>query len=301
MNWTTDNIPDQQNKTALVTGANSGIGYEIAKALYQKGAHVILASREIERAAEAILTIKADGGSGSLEMERLDLSSLKQVHEFATAIKQRHQKIDVLINNAGIMTPPAGLSEDGFEQQFAVNLLGHFALTGLLYPLLRKSKAARVVTMSSGAYKMVKQLDFENLRLEKVYDAQREYAMSKLADLLFMTELQKRSTVFGDNIISSAAHPGVTESRLARHMDKAVFDAAVEQYGALMPSWQGALPALYAATAGDVKGGDYYGPDGEYELRGYPALAELTDAAKDGYQAEKLWQFAAEVTGLNYP
>lgn len=298
MNWTTENIPDQSGKTALVTGANSGIGYEIAMALYKKGAHVIIAARNESSAIEAMDKMVNAGGTGTLEMGLLDLSSLKQIDEFAAKIKNKHTRLDLLINNAGVMTPPKSTTAEGFELQFGVNFLGHFALTGHLYTLLKNAPGARVVTMSSGGHKMVDGIDFDNLRSEKSYDPKREYGISKLADLLFMAELQRHITSAGDHIISTAAHPGVTESNLARYMDEAEYKAAVEKYGALMPAWQGALPALYAAVAPDVTGNDYYGPDGQYELHGYPAPGVMSDAAKDVAAAAKLWEYAAQATGL---
>lgn len=301
MNWTTENIPDQSGKTVLVTGANSGIGYEIALALYQKAAHVIIAARDESKAKEAMDKMIATGGTGTLEIGLLDLSSLKQVSEFAEKIKAGHSRLDLLFNNAGVMTPPESTTENGYELQFGVNYLGHFALTGHLYPLLKNTAGARVVTMSSGGHKMVEEIDFDNLRLEKSYDPQREYGISKLADLLFMAELQRRIELAGDQVISTAAHPGVTESNLARFMDEAEYKAGIEKYGALMPAWQGALPALYAAVLPEVTGNDYYGPDGQYELQGYPAAGEMSEAAKDLAAAAKLWDYAEKATGIVYP
>jgi len=301
MNWTTENIPDQSGKTALVTGANSGVGYEIALALYKKGAHVILAARDESKLTEAMDKIAKAGGTGTLEIGVLDLSSLRQVAEFAVKIKDSHTRLDLLVNNAGVMTPPESTTAEGFELQFGVNYLGHFALTGHLYTLLKNTDGARIVTLSSGGHKMVDGIDFDNLRLEKPYDAQREYAVSKLADLLFMAELQRRITLAGDHVISTAAHPGVTESNLARYMDEEQLKAGIEKYGALLPAWQGALPALYAAVAPQVTGNDFYGPDGKYELQGYPAAGEMSAAAKDPATAAKLWKYAEEATGLTFP
>lgn len=301
MMWTNENIPDQSGRTALITGANAGIGYEIAKSLYRKGAHVIMAARDQSKLAEAMDRIAAEGGSGTLETGLLDLASLERVGKFASVIKKDHVHLDLLINNAGVMTPPESKTSDGFELQFGVNFLGHFALTGYLYPLLKNTPGSRVVTMSSGAHKMVETIDFDNLRSEKSYDAMREYANSKLADLQFMAELQRRTDRIGGTVISVAAHPGVTQSNLSRYMSEASYQAAVEQFGTLMPAWQGALPALYAATFPRVKGGDYYGPDGEYELKGFPAPAVLSEAAKDAEAAQKLWELAEETTGVTFP
>lgn len=301
MNWTTADMPNQHGKTVLVTGANSGLGYEIALAMYLKGAHVIMASRDAGKAAEAMDTLKKEGGAGSLELGIIDLSNLNSIKEFSQEVCIKHNHIDILINNAGVMTPPPTLSRDGFEQQFAVNFLGHFALTGYLYPLLEQATQARVVTLSSGAHKLAHGIDYTNLKLEGNYDANTAYNNSKLANLLFMTELHRRSQLAGNTIISTAAHPGVSETGLARFMDKAEYNLALEKFGRLMPAWQGALPALYAATHPTVKGLDYYGPDGEYELKGYPAPAELSTAAQDAEAAAKLWDFASGVTGIKYP
>lgn len=291
-------MPDQSGKTALVTGANTGIGYEITLALYQKGAHVIIAARDQSKAVEAMEKMIAIGGSGKLETGILDLASLEQIREFAGRIKNDHNHLDLLINNAGVMTPPQNTTTDGFELQFGVNFLGHFVLTGQLYSLLNNTPGSRVVTMSSGAHKMAEGIDFNNLRSEQSYDAYREYAISKLADLQFMAELQRRINSAGDHIVSTAAHPGVTESNLSRYMPEADYKAALEQFGTLMPAWQGALPALYAATSPDVRGGDYYGPDGEHELKGFPGRAVLSEAAKDNKAAQKLWECAEEMTGV---
>lgn len=295
--WTTENIPDQSGKTAIVTGANSGIGYETALALYKHGAHVIVACRDALKAENAITGLQSSGGKGSLEAGILNLASLKEIKTFADSIKKKHTHLHLLINNAGVMIPPQSKTDDGYELQFGVNFLGHFALTGHLYPLLKLTPEARVVTLSSGAYTFVEKIDFDNLRSEHSYDANREYAISKLADLQFMMELQRRA---GDTLLSTAAHPGVTETGLARHMPEEVYKAALERFKALMPAWQGALPALFAATSPLVKGADYYGPDGEHELVGYPAPAALNDHATDKAAGIALWEYAEKATGIRY-
>lgn len=295
--WTKNNIPDQSGKTVVVTGANSGIGYETALALYEKGAHVIVACRDENKAAQTIAQMLLQKANGSVEAGILDLSSLQQVKQFADQVKAKHQHLHLLINNAGVMTPPPARTAEGFELQFGVNFLGHFALTGHLYPLLQQTPGARVVTLSSGAHKLAAAVNFNNLRMEESYDANREYAISKLANLQFTVELQRRST----SIISTAAHPGVTETGLSRHMPKAAYDAAIEQFGALMPAWQGALPALFAATSSEVKGGDYYGPDGDMELKGYPAPALMSDVATHKQETHRLWEYAQKATGVYFP
>lgn len=298
--WTKENIPDQTGKIAIVTGANTGIGYQTALALYQAGAHVAIISRSLENASEALKSMEATAGKGSLETGVLNLASLNDIKNFADKFKKEHKKLDILINNAGVMTPPAAKTDDGFELQFGVNFLGHFALTAHLYPLLKQASDSRVVTLSSGAYKSAQPIDFDNLRSEKSYDAYREYAISKLADIQFAIELQRHINQKGDSILSLAAHPGVTESNLARHMPEEDFKAAMKQFGELMPAWQGALPSLFAATSPSVKPGGYYGPDGEHELRGFPGPALINEAANDDEAAEILWNFAQKATGISF-
>ncbi|TWR24436.1 SDR family NAD(P)-dependent oxidoreductase [Mucilaginibacter pallidiroseus] len=295
--WTANDMPEQSGKTALVTGANSGIGFETAMALYRAGAHVILAGRNIERVENAVDRILSSNGEGKLDSVVFSLSSLSEVKTAAEMISSKISKLDILVNNAGVMTPPAGKTEDGFELQFGINFLAHFALTARLFPLLRKASGSRVVTVSSGAHKFAGSVDLNNVRTEKDYDAGREYAISKLADLQFMVGLQQRLEKAGLDVLSVGAHPGVTASDLSRHMTKADYNAALEQLGELMPAWQGALPSLYAATAKNVTGGGYYGPDGERELKGYPAPAVISKPAKDPALINKLWKFAEEATG----
>jgi len=299
--WTQDNIPDQTGKTVLVTGANSGLGFEIAKALYTKGAHVIVAARDQQRIDEAAEKIKNSGGNGTLETATLNLANLAQIKTFSQGIISKHQQLNLLINNAGVMIPPESKTDDGFELQFGVNFLGHFALTAQLYSLLKQTPGSRIVTLSSGAHHAADAVDFENLKLEKSYDAFREYAVSKLANLQFMATLQRKIAISGDAVISTAAHPGVTKTSLSRHMPEADYNAAVEQFGELMPAWQGALSALFAATSASVEGGDYFGPDGENELQGFPAPAKLSIAATDIGQGEKLWQYAEKATQFRFP
>lgn len=299
--WTKSNIPNLKGKTAVVTGSNTGIGYETALALYQAGADVTLACRDKSNALRAIDQMKTIGGRGSLQFEQLNLANLDQVKNFAASFKTKHQKLDLLINNAGVMLPPPALSDDGFELQFAVNFLGHFALTGQLFPLLQQAEKARVVTLSSGAATKVDHIDFENLKLEKKYNAQREYAQSKLADLQFAYELNKRLKTSKASMISVAAHPGVVRTDLQRHIPAAELTVAFSHFKLTSEPWQGALPSLYAATNETVKGGEYYGPDGENEYSGYPALSKQhTSATKDELQAAQLWTFAEEVTKINF-
>jgi NAD(P)-dependent dehydrogenase (short-subunit alcohol dehydrogenase family) len=295
--WTTKDIPDQTGKTIIVTGANAGIGYETALALYQKGAHVIIASRDSKKANEAIEQLKKQGGSGSLEFIELNLANLVAVKQFADEFKQKHSKLDVLINNVGVMIPPASKTDDGYELQFGVNHVAHFALTGYLYPVLKATPNSRVVAVSSMAY-LHGAIDFDNLRTEKNYDAMREYAQSKLANVLFSLELQRRIEAAGDDVQSIAVQPGANKTELARHMDKDEYAAAVERVGELMEPWQGALPSLYGATSADAKGGKFYSPDQDGGYRGYPAELEVIPAGTDKETAKKLWEYTEKETGV---
>ncbi|PQA54469.1 oxidoreductase [Siphonobacter curvatus] len=298
--WTNEQISNQSGKVAFITGANSGIGLETARALYQAGAKVILASRDAAKAQAALQEIEQSGGEGSLEIAVLDLTSLEAVRVCAEQFRQRHAQLDILINNAGVMTPPASQTAEGYELQFGVNFLGHFALTGYLYPLLQATPGSRVVTVTSLAYQSG-HLDFENLRLEKPYDAAREYSQSKLADLLFTQALQQRIEAKGDAILSLAAHPGVTQSQLSRYMSPKAYQQAVDRFGELMPPVQGALPSLYAAVAPDVVPGGFYGPDQDGGLRGYPILTAIQANVRDPEVAKTLWEKAESSTGLVYP
>lgn len=298
--WTKKDIGDQTGKTVIVTGANTGIGYETALALFEAGAHVVLACRSERNAQDAEARLHAQGGKGSLEIAILNLANLKAVGDFARAFIRKHDKLDILINNAGVMTPPASRTDDGFELQFGVNFLGHYALTGHLYPLLNATRDSRVVTVSSMAYLHGK-IDFDNLCLEFSYDAFREYAQSKLANILFAVELQRRIDVAGAQLISIAAQPGANKTDLSRFMTESEYNAAIDRIGALMDPWQGALPSLYAAVAHDVKGGDFYSPDEPGGYRGYPAGVAIAPHGLDGVVAGRLWEWAEDVTKVVYP
>jgi NAD(P)-dependent dehydrogenase (short-subunit alcohol dehydrogenase family) len=299
--WTKKNMPDLQGKRAIVTGANAGVGYETALALYEAGANVVLACRSMENAQGAIDKMEKPGSGGSLEGLVLDLSSLESTASAAKIFISKHSSLDILINNAGVMYPPASKTVEGFELQFGTNFLGHFAFTGHLYPLLKNTKGARVVTVSSNAYKSGV-IDFDNLRLEINYDPVREYGRSKLANLLFAFELQRRISAAGDSVQSIAAQPGANKTNLSKYMDAEVFDAAVKRVGGLMEPWQGALPSLYAATDPRAKAGGFYEPDQDGGYRGYPAEATgVLPNALNEMTAKKLWQFAEENTGIVYP
>jgi len=300
--WTKESIPDLTGKTAIVTGANTGIGFETAKGLFEAGAKVILTARDEEKGHAAVEKIKKDtSGKGNIVFGNLNLASLAHIKVFADSVKGAYTQLDILINNAGVMIPPASKTEDGFELHFGVNFIGHFALTGYLFPLLKQSPNARVVTLSSGAATRVEGIDFENLKLEKPYDEWREYGVSKLADILFSYELDRRLKAAHLPIISAAAHPGVTRTNLQRFIPNEKLQEMFAQFSEVMEPWQGALPTLFAATDPSVKGGEFFGPDGEKEIAGYPALSKhSTPAMNDKKLAGKLWAYAEEATRVKY-
>lgn len=293
--WTTEHIPDQSGRIAVVTGANTGIGYETALALAQKGAHVVLACRNPERGADALARLEATHPTGTAELMILDLSSQDAVHAFATLYRAAHARLDLLINNAGVMVPPLSKTSEGLELQIGVNYFGHFALTGLLIELVNATPGSRVVTVSSLAHRQG-QIDFDNFRGEKPYKPWREYSQSKLANLIFALELQRRLTQGGHAVISTAAHPGSTQTDLQRHSGFLSFFVGLWSN---TPA-QGALPTLYAATAPEAEPGGYYGPDGFYEAKGYPAPAKVMPQAKDEETARRLWEAGETVTGVRY-
>ncbi len=297
--WTTKEIPDQKGKTVIVTGANTGIGYETALALYKAGANVIVACRDKAKGEKAIAKMETEKGSGSLEIGVLDLASLESVRAFAETFIEQHKQLHLLINNAGVGTPPASKTSEGYELQFGVNFLGHFALTGLLYPLLQETQGSRIVTVSSFGYKGAA-IDFDNLKSEKGYDAVREYGQSKLADLIFSIELDRRIKAKGHQVLSIAAQPGANTTELTRHIPDEAVVAMKERFDGFMKPWQGALPTLYAAVSNEATGGNMYEPD-ENGFKGYPTLATLQENALNETVAKKLWNLAEEATGIVYP
>jgi len=300
--WTKENMPDLTGKTAIVTGGNTGIGYETVKALYEKGANVTLAARDEKKAKASVEKIKsATKGIGNLEIAILNLANLAQIKTFADEFKDKHNQLDILINNAGVMIPPASTTDDGFELQFGVNFLGHFALTGHLFPLLKSSPNARVVTLSSGAATLTDGIDFDNLKLEKPYNEWQSYAVSKLADILFTYELERKLKLTGMNMLSVEELPGVTRTDLQRHIPGEQLEGIFAEYDEVMQPWQGALPSLFAATDISVKGGEFFGPDGEKEYSGYPALSKhSTSTMNDEQLAQKLWNYAEKVSDVRF-
>lgn len=293
MSWTEKDLQDQSGKRFLVTGANTGLGFETSLMLAEKNAEVIMGGRNKEKLDSAISKIRQKVPEAKLTPAIFDLSSVGNVKNFAGEFKEKYEKLDALINNAGVMIPPPDKTEDGFELQFGVNFIGHFVLTAGLFGLIKKSPGSRVVTMSSLAHKNAG-IDFENLRLEKPYDKWREYGQSKMADLMFAFELQRRIDKAGLDVLSVAAHPGISKTHLLRHDDVSM----IEKYDYMHPR-QGALPELYAATE-NVAGGGYIGPDGEKEINGYPAEAYVDPYAYDKKVAAKLWNYAERETGVRF-
>jgi NAD(P)-dependent dehydrogenase (short-subunit alcohol dehydrogenase family) len=282
-------------KIALVTGANTGLGFETALGLYKKGAKVYVACRNKEKGFDAIERMKATTDGGELVFGHLNLASLSSAKEFAEKIIATESRLDLLVNNAGVMIPPPSKSEDGFELQFGVNFIGHFALTGHLFNLLESTTGSRVVTLSSIAHRGAI-IDFDNFRLEKPYNNWREYGQSKLADLIFALEFEKRLRNNGYNIMSLAAHPGFSKTDLQKYMDKNMLNSLE-----LMTAKEGTQPTLAACLRPDAKGGQYWGPDGPNEQKGKPALAKIDSVALDEKLNSKLWDWAKKITKAKFP
>jgi NAD(P)-dependent dehydrogenase (short-subunit alcohol dehydrogenase family) len=304
--WNTADIPPLTGKRAVVTGANSGIGFQVSLELARAGAHVILACRDASRSEAALKRIREPVPTACIEALPLDLADLASIHRFAETLDARHEPLDLLINNAGIMAVPTRrLTKDDFELQFGTNHLGHFALTGLLLPALLRAEVPRVVTVSSIAHKSGK-IDFDNLNGERRYKDLAAYNNSKLANLLFAFELQRRAAAAHSPLLSIAAHPGVATTNLfaagSRLDRQPLFSWFTEKFVPLLGQSDaaGALPILYAATAPDAAGGDYYGPNRFFEFKGYPVLAHCTAFASDPALAAQLWQRSEELTHVHY-
>jgi len=293
--WSAEALGDQTGRTAIVTGSNSGIGFETARVLAGKGATVVMACRNLEKANPKADEIRAAHPSADVEVMQLDLSDLDSVQRFADAFRSKHSRLDLLINNAGIMVPPHGKTTQGFETQFGVNHLGHFALTGSLLDLLTNTPGARIVTVSSVAHLMGK-IDFADLNWEKGYKAQAAYGQSKLANLLFTYELQRRLAAAGKDTLAVAAHPGWTDTNLQTHAKAVKFMNRFFAQNALM----GALPTLYAATEPSVHGAEYFGPSGFMEMNGPPKKVKSNRRSHDRNVAERLWNVSEELTGVHF-
>ncbi|OBB38407.1 SDR family NAD(P)-dependent oxidoreductase [Mycolicibacterium fortuitum] len=297
--WTTAKIPDQSGRTAIVTGANTGLGLETAKALAAKGAHVILAVRNLTKGEAAVEWITRSVRDADLELQRLDLGSLASVREAADEIRTKHETIDLLINNAGVMTPPRETTSDGFELQFGTNHLGHFALTGLLLDRLLPTVGSRIVTVSSIGHRFAPGIRFEDLQWERRYNRLQAYGQSKLANLLFTYELQRRLT--GQHTTALAAHPGGSDTELARHLPGVVQRAVPLVRPLFQEAAMGALPTLRAATDPGALGGQYYGPDGLGQQKGHPKLVTSNERSYDIELQRRLWTVSEELTGVTFP
>ena len=293
-NWTTKNIPDQTGKIAIVTGSNSGIGFEAAKALADKNAKVIIAARNLEKGENAKLKILQENPKADVEFMKLDLADLSSVKSFINEFKSKFNKLDLLINNAGVMIPPYTKTKDGYELQMGTNHLGHFALTLPLLELLAKTPNSRIVNVSSNAHKMGN-INFDDINWEnRKYKKWKSYGDSKIANIYFTKELSKRLT--DKNIKVTTAHPGLTETELSRHSG---FFAFLNKFFA-MEQAQGALPTLRAAIDENAKNGDYFGPDGWQEWKGYPIKVDTNKLAKDTSKAKKLWDVSEELTNVKF-
>jgi NAD(P)-dependent dehydrogenase (short-subunit alcohol dehydrogenase family) len=293
--WTATHIPDQTGRVAVITGANTGLGYETATALAAKGARVVLAVRNLDKGkAAADLITRAHTGA-DVSVTELDLTSLQSVRDAADQIRAGFDQIDLLVNNAGVMMTPKSTTTDGFELQFGTNHLGHFAFTGLLLDRLLATPLSRVVSVSSNGHR-VGRIRFDDLQSTRRYSRMGAYGQSKLANLLFTYELQRRLS--GTDTIAVAAHPGGSDSELSRYLPGALQLA----FGPLSQSTEmGALPTLRAATDPGVSGGEYYGPGGLLEMRGYPELVASSGRSHDVDVARRLWTVSEELTGVVFP
>lgn len=302
--WTQNNIPDQQGKTAVITGSNSGIGYEAALALAQKNAQVVLAVRNMEKGEAAARAIRQVYAQAQVSVQALDLADLSSVYTFADTFLAQHDQLHLLINNAGVMALPYRRTADGFEMQFGTNHLGHFALTGRLLPALLATPGARVVTVSSSMH-VSGDIHFDDLQWERGYSRWGAYSQSKLANLLFTYELQRRFSSVGAGVISVGCHPGYAATNL---------QAGPKMDGSKIMGWlfklsnsliaqsqaMGALPTLYAATAPDVNGCDYIGPTQWGGMRGTPGKVKSNDKSYDTALAGRLWSVSEVLAGVVY-
>ena len=293
--WTTDNVPGQQGRLAVVTGANTGLGFETAQVLAARGASVVLAVRNVEKGKQAAARIAAAAPGATVTVQELDLSALGSVRAAAAELRAGHPRIDLLICNAGVMYPPKQTTRDGFELQFGTNHLGHFALTGLLLEQLLPVPGSRVVTVSSVGHRIRARINFDDLQWERSYSRVRAYGQSKLANLMFTHELQRRLS--GAGTIAVAAHPGFAATELMRHTPMAAVVTPLFSQDAAM----GALPVLRAATDPGALGGQYYGPGGFLGLRGYPELASSSRRSRDEAVQRRLWAVSEELTGVTFP
>jgi NAD(P)-dependent dehydrogenase (short-subunit alcohol dehydrogenase family) len=295
-NWTEQHIPDQRGRVAVVTGANTGLGFETARMLAEHGASVVMAVRDVDKGRQAAARI-----TGDVSVQALDLTSLQSVRAAAADLRAAHPRIDLLINNAGVMYTPKQTTADGFELQFGTNHLGHFALTGLLLDHMLPVPGSRVVTVSSTGHRIRAAIHFDDLQWERSYSRAGAYGQAKLANLMFTYELQRRLAPLGTTV-AVAAHPGVSNTELTRNTPAAIRVPV----GWITPlitqrAEMGALPTLRAATDPTVVGGQYYGPGGRGEVRGYPRLVASSAQSHDAAIQQRLWTVSEELTGVTFP
>jgi len=295
-NWTEQDIPDQHGRIAIVTGANTGLGFETARMLAERGAVVVMAVRNVAKGEQAAARIKGD-----VRVQALDLTSLDSIRLAAADLRAAHPRVDLLINNAGVMYTPKQTTADGFEMQFGTNHLGHFALTGLLLDHLLPVPGSRVVTVSSVGHRIRAAIHFDDLQWERSYSRVAAYGQAKLANLLFTYELQRRLASLSTTV-AVAAHPGVSNTELARNTPTAL-RVPVTWLAPLLTQKpeMGALPTLRAATDPAVLGGQYYGPGGRGEVRGYPKLVDSSRDSHDQTTQRRLWTVSEELTGVGFP
>jgi NAD(P)-dependent dehydrogenase (short-subunit alcohol dehydrogenase family) len=301
--WTAADVPDQTGRVAIVTGSNTGLGYETALVLAGRGARVVLAVRDTEKGKAAAARIVGAVPRADVTVQPLDMGSLQSVRTSAEELKAAYPRIDLLINNAGVMYPsPRQTTKDGFELQFGTNHLGHFALTGLLLENLLPVESSRVVVVASGAHRIRAAIHFDDLQWERSYNRVAAYGQSKLANLMFAYDLQSRLAAKGALTIAVAAHPGVSNTELARHIPGANLPGVNQILGMLVNSPAvGALATLRAATDPRATGGQYYGPDGFQEVRGHPVLVPSSEQSHDEDIQRRLWTVSEELTGVTYP
>jgi NAD(P)-dependent dehydrogenase (short-subunit alcohol dehydrogenase family) len=295
-NWTEQHIPDQRGRVAIVTGANTGLGFETARMLAEHGASVVMAVRDVDKGRQAAARI-----TGDVSVQALDLTSLESVRAAAADLRAAHPRIDLLINNAGVMYTPKQTTADGYELQFGTNHLGHFALVGLLLDHILPVPGSRVVTVSSVGHRIRAAIHFDDLQWERSYSRAGAYGQAKLANLMFTYELQRRLAPLGTTV-AVAAHPGVSNTELMRNTPAAIrvpmgwITPLITQ-----PAEMGALPTLRAATDPAVMGGQYYGPGGRGEVRGYPRLVASSAQSHDSDIQQRLWTVSEELTGVTFP
>ena len=297
LRFTEHDVPDQSGSTVVITGANAGLGYETARVLSARGARVLIACRSQQKAEDAIARIEEQNGTVDISYVPLDLGDLSSVRDCAEQL-QSEARIDVLVNNAGIMVPPYELTKDGFESQFGVNHLGPFALTGLLLEKLAETPASRVVNTSSVAHN-VGRIRFNDINAERHYSASARYGMSKLANLLFSYELQRRLEAAELPVLSVACHPGIASTELSRYMPGILSKANELVKPLFNTAAAGAWPTLCAATSEDVLGGEYYGPANRFETSGPAKKVSSNRASRDTRVADRLWNLSIEMTGVD--